>query len=160
MRCMYGFSEGDLDASIDPGCLGTDDVSVQQAGIHDLGPAFFGESPSLVDSTSAQLALPTLILALNSRPTRHMPVLLGIAYALNIGLHGQLAISAFPAGDDAARVRLGLIADRARPWLERAIDMGFEAGELRLWAGDATRWGEHVAIGFELGLRGLSSSSL
>lgn len=157
---MYGFSEGDLDASVDPGCLGTDDVFVQQAGIHELGSVFFGDSPPLVDSTSAQLALPALILALNSRPTRHLPVLLGITYALNIGLHVQLATSSFPLGDDAdaARIRLGLIAARARPWLERAIDMGFEADELRLWAGNAAQWGEDVAIGFELGLRGLSSS--
>ena len=164
MRCMHGYSEGDLDASTDPGCLGTDDVSSPQAGVRELGPALFGGkatslSEAIARSSSDQVALPALILALNSRPTLHLPVLLGIAYALNVGLHGQLAGSPTPACRemDVARKRLGVIASRASPWLERAIDMGLEdeGGDLRLWAGPA--WGEKVAIGFELGLRGLSS---
>ena len=164
MRCIYGFSESDLDAATDPGCLGTDDVSSQQAGVRELGPALFGEaaiplSQAIERATPAQLALPALILALNSRPTLHLPVLLGIAYALN-GLHGQLAGASAPASAEAdvARMRLGVIASRAAPWLERAIDMGFEddRSEMRLWSGDVRRWSEGVVAGFELGLRGLS----
>jgi hypothetical protein len=164
MRCLYGFSESDLADGLDPGCLGTDDVLTMAEGVRDLGPALFGSAspPSLrsFDRTRA-LALPALILALNSRPTLFLPYLLGLAYALNIGLHTSLANGTL--GTEAARTRLAVLTRRSRRWLVEAIETGVEAertgADLVCWDAGVVGWGEGVAIGYELGWRGLSGSA-
>lgn len=167
LRCIHGFSEGDLGEGSDPGCLGADDVHVMLDGIWEIGPDIFTQHSDgttlsrFTSGTGRELALPTLILALNSRPARSVPILLGMALALNICLHDMPCVRATLLKKPTARQRLSEITGRSRQWLVTAIDIGLEATTTKKpvvgWDGEGD-WAEGVALGVALGVRGVRTA--
>jgi len=168
-RSLYGFAAEDT-ADEDEGCAGTDDVTRMPDGLWELASQLVagGDDLSLDSFVGAErraLALPAMILLLNSQPTLHLPLLLGIQLGLNVLVHEALSKNVDLQTNSAWRERMTELTSQSSYWLEKAISLGassdhfspaerrddghgvYEYSPTRGWEGEGD-WTENVVLGF------------